>query len=111
LEEIGSTSERPEFLADVLGSAIADIERNAHALTQAIAAKDFELIRNTAHALKGVCSSVGATRLETMANRLLRSSAEELVQHAARLNADIIETSRHSVAALRSAMPGRAVNG
>jgi len=111
LDGIGSTSERPEFLADVLGSAITDIERNSDALAHALAAQDSARVRAAAHALKGVCSSIGATRLEALANRLMRASAEELVQQGARLNADIVETSRQSVAALRNALPGRAVNG
>jgi len=41
----------------------------------------------------------------------MRASAEELVQQGARLHPDIVETSRQSVAALRNALPGRAVNG
>ena len=111
LDGIGSTSERPEFLADVLGSAITDIERNSDALAQALAAQDSARVRDTAHALKGVCSSIGATRLEAIANRLMRATPEELNRTGARLKADVVETSRQSVAALRNALPGRAVNG
>jgi len=111
LTGLASMSERPEFLADVLASAITDIERNSHALMQAIAALDSERVRDTAHALKGVCASIGATRLETIANRLMRTTAEELAQSGARLRTDVVETSRQSVASLRSALPGQAVNG
>jgi two-component system sensor histidine kinase RpfC len=111
LEGLQSMSDRPEFLADVLGSAIADIERNSHALTQALSALDSERVRDTAHALKGVCASIGATRLETIANRLMRATVEELTQSGGRLKADVIDTSRQSIAALRNALPGRAANG
>jgi HPt (histidine-containing phosphotransfer) domain-containing protein len=111
LAGLASISDRPEFLADVLASAITDIERNSQALAQAIAGLDSERVRDNAHALKGVCASVGATRLETMANRLMRATAEELTQSGARLRTDVVETSRQSVASLRNALPGQAVNG
>lgn len=110
LASLGSMSERPQFLADVVVSAIADIERNSQALVQAIAVLDSERVRDAAHALKGVCASVGATRLETIANRLMRATAEELIQSGNRLKADVVETTRQSVASLRSALPGQAVN-
>ncbi len=111
LEELRTMSERPEFLADVVASAITDIERNAQALVQALSAQDSERVRDTAHALKGVCASIGATRLETIASRLMRSTAEELARSGARLKIDVAETSRQSVAALRNALPIRAVSG
>ncbi|MFH1603152.1 MAG: response regulator, partial [Pseudomonadota bacterium] len=111
LDGLRSMSDRPGFLADVLGSAITDIERNSHSLTQALTAQDSERVRDTAHALKGVCASVGATRLETIANRLMRASTEDLIQSAGRLKADVVETSWQSVAALRRALPDRAING
>ena len=111
LDGLGSMSERPDFLADVLSSAISDIERNSQALAQALAVLDSERVRDTAHALKGVCASIGATRLEAVANRLMRATTEELIQAGGRLKADVVETSRQSVAALRNALPGRAVNG
>lgn len=111
LAGLASISERPEFLADVVTSAITDIERNSQSLAQAIAALDSERVRDTAHALKGVCASVGATRLETIANRLMRATAEELTQSGGRLRTDVVETSRQSVASLRNALPGQAVNG
>jgi len=111
LDGLRSMSERPDFLADVLSSAITDIERNSHELIQALAAQDSERVRDTAHALKGVCASIGATRLESIANRLMRTTREELTQAGVRLKSDVVETTRHSVAALRNALPGQAVNG
>jgi HPt (histidine-containing phosphotransfer) domain-containing protein len=111
LDGLRSMSERPDFLTDVVSSAITDIERNSHALLQAVAAQDSERVRDTAHALKGVCASIGAARLETIANRLMRATAEELSQSGTRVRADVSETSRQSVAALRNALAGRAVNG
>jgi len=113
LDGLRSMSERPEFLADVVSSAIDDIERNVRALIQALTAQDSERVRDTAHALKGVCASIGATRLANIANRLMRATAEELTHSAGRVKADVIETNRQSIAALRSSLPDRAgtVNG
>ena len=109
---LGSMSDRPQFLADVVASAIIDIERNSQTLIQAVTALDSERVRDAAHALKGVCASIGATRLETIANRLMRTTAEDLIRSGSRLKADVAETTRQSVAALRNALPpGQAVNG
>ena len=111
LDGLRSMSERPEFLIDVVGSALSDIERNVQALLQALNAQDSETARDRAHALKGVCASIGATRLETLASRLMRVTTEELIQSGSRLRTDVSETSRHSVAALRDSLPDKAVNG
>ena len=111
IEGLGSISERAIFLAEVLSSAVTDIERNCNELMQALLARDSARVRDTAHALKGVCATVGATRLESLANRLMRTTSEELAHAGARLSADVGETSRQSVAAIRSVMLERAVNG
>lgn len=111
IDGLASMSERPQFLAEVLNSAVTDIGRNCDALMQALAARDSARVRDTAHALKGVCTTVGATRLEWLANRLVQSTGEELTQAGARLRADVAETMRQSVAAIRNVLLDRAVNG
>lgn len=111
IDGLGSISDRSVFLAEVLGSAVADIERNCSDLMRALAARDSARVRDAAHALKGVCATVGATRLESLANRLMRTTSDELVQAGARLSADVGETSRQSVAAIRNVLLERAVNG
>ncbi|MBI4291420.1 MAG: response regulator [Betaproteobacteria bacterium] len=111
IDGLVSMSERPQFLAEVLSSAVTDIERNCNELMGALAARDSERVRDTAHALKGICTTVGATRLETLANRLAQSTGEELTQAGARLRTDVADTSRQSIAAIRSILLSRAVNG
>ena len=111
IEGLGSISERAVFLAEVLSSAVTDIESNCSELMQALVARDSARVRDKAHALKGVCATVGATRLESLANRLMRTTSEELVHAGARLSTDVGETSRQSVAAIRSVLLDRAVNG
>ena len=103
-------SGRPEFLAEVLGSAVTDIERNCNELIQALTTRDSARVRDTAHALKGVCTTVGAKRLESLINRLLHATSEELLQAGTRLRTEINETSRQSVATIRNALLDRAVN-
>lgn len=110
IKELASMSERPEFLAEVLNSAMADIQRNADELAMALAARDSQRVRDSAHALKGVCTTVGATRLESLAKRLVQTTGEELTHAAGRLRADVNETSRQSVAAIRNVLLERAVN-
>lgn len=111
IDGLVSMSERPQFLAEVLTSAVTDIEHNCNELMRALAARDSERVRDTAHALKGICATVGASRLETLANRLAQSTGEELAQAGARLRTDVAETCRQSIAAIRSILLNRAVNG
>lgn len=110
IDRLGSISGRSRFVAEVLGSAVTDIERNCEELLKALAAKDSECVRDTAHALKGVCVTVGAIRLEALASRLMRATSEELAQAGARLRADVAETSRQSLTAIRNILLDRAVN-
>ena len=109
--ELKGLSDRPEFLGEILGNAANDIERNSRDLMQALAVIDTERVRDTAHALKGVCASVGATRLESLMRRLTRVTTEELRQTATRVRADVAEASRESIAAIRDIRPDQVVNG
>lgn len=111
IDSLVAMSDRPQFLAEVLNSAVTDIERNCDELMQALASRDSQRVRDSAHALKGVCTTVGATRLESLASRLVQSTGEELTQAGARLRADVAETTRQSIAAIRSILLDRAVNG
>ena len=110
IDGLKAMSGRPEFLAEVLGSAVTDIERNCNELIQALTTRDSARVRDTAHALKGVCTTVGAKRLESLINRLLHATSEELLQAGTRLRTEINETSRQSVATIRNALLDRAVN-
>ena len=109
IDELATMSQRPQFLSEVLGSAVADIDRNCIQLVQALGARDSERVRDTAHALKGVCTTVGAIRLESLANRLVHITGEELVQAGVRLRADVADTGRQTVAAIQSVLLGRNV--
>jgi HPt (histidine-containing phosphotransfer) domain-containing protein len=111
IDGLGSISGRSKFLAEVLSSAMTDIERNCDELTQALAVRDSAGVRDSAHALKGVCATVGATRLQSLASRLMRATGEELIQSGVRLRSDVLDTSRQTLAAIRSVLLDRAVNG
>lgn len=45
-----------------------------------------------AHALKGVCASIGAIRLTAVANGLMRCSREDLKRTESRLRIEVVET-------------------
>ena len=108
IEELKTISDRPQFLGELLGNAVEDINRNCHNLVQALSIKDYEHVRDTAHALKGVCASVGAARLEWLAGTLMRAPRHELEQGAERLKTDVAEAGRMTVAAIRDVMLDRA---
>lgn len=100
IENLKSISSRPQFLRELLVRAQEDIQRNCDDIAQSLAAKDFERLHHAAHALKGVCASVGAARLVGLSTVLMRSSHEDLQLAEDRMQADIMEAARVSAAAI-----------
>jgi two-component system sensor histidine kinase RpfC len=107
IEDLQSMSERPEFLGHVLRDAAKDIECNCNNLLAALSNEDIKQVRDTAHALKGVCASVGAARLASLANRLMRIDRWELKEARERWKADIAEARNQSISAIRNIIPDR----
>ena len=101
IEELKSISGRPQFLRELLFNAEQDIVRNCDELVQALQSKDFGQVRDSAHALKGVCASIGATRLVSLSTMLMRASRERQDPAAERILADILDVSQASIAAIQ----------
>ncbi len=93
IEHLKSISGRPAFLRELLTHAEEDIRRNCEDLIRALNTRDIACIADTAHALKGVCASIGAVRLMTVATGLMRCSREELKRSEARMKTDVAEAS------------------
>lgn len=100
IDHLRSISDRPEFLRELLRHAKEDIQANSMELVQSLAAGDFTVIRDAAHALKGVCASIGAMRLMAIANTLMRAPRNELQRSAARMKSDVSEASRVTAEAI-----------
>lgn len=99
LAEIGA---RPGFLSEMIDQATADIDRNVGELTAALAAAEFERVRDAAHAIDCLAQDVGAVRLARLAASIMRRNAPELAARRQRLAGELRETAAHTVSALRN---------
>ena len=103
LNELRAMSTRPEFLPALLKSAEHDICRSCQLLMESLAGKSYVPIRDTAHALKGVCINVGAMRLAAVASNLMVVSGDELERSTERLSADVRDALQITILALQKA--------
>jgi len=71
IESLRMESRRPGFLRELLLQAQNDIDLNCSQLVQALETGDVETIRESAHALKGVCVNIGAVRLAGLSSSLM----------------------------------------
>lgn len=101
LQNIRALSDDPAFLEEVLSTAAADIERLTAPLLRAVQDADITAVRECAHALLGVCASVGARRLAGIAGQLLRADAAQLRRDAAKLCMELEDMAQSGVQALQ----------
>jgi two-component system sensor histidine kinase RpfC len=100
LETLREVRDSPEFLCRMISDGVLDIERIDQALAAALAACDVGMVHRQAHALRGVCLSLGAVRLAALADRLMTIGQRELEATAQERHADLRKTSDLSLAAL-----------
>ncbi|MES2536533.1 MAG: response regulator [Pseudomonadota bacterium] len=98
LQDIGAG---PEFLSEILTTAIIDIETTCRKIVDAIDQDDFSKIRPGAHALRGVSSSVGATQLAGVATQLMQITEEDMALSKDRWRRDVAQLQVLSINALR----------
>lgn len=104
LNELRRFNTRPDFLPRLLTHAESDISRCCQQLLDALAARNYALIRTIGHALKGVSANIGAVRLVTLASTMMKMSSEQLDSSRDRLEADIRESLRVTKHALSKAI-------
>ena len=92
IENLREESSRPGFMRALLTQARSDIDMNCQLLGQSLRNADVEAMRESAHALKGVCANIGAVRLVGLSSSLMAIRREDIKQPE-RLIADI-ETAR-----------------
>jgi two-component system sensor histidine kinase RpfC len=101
IEELKLLSMRPDFLVDLLGNAIRDIGENSNSLYLAIMQEEIEKVREYAHALAGICASVGASRLGFMSRKVMSMTLTELRQEREKSATEIKETANSTVIEIR----------
>jgi len=83
LADLGRLSTDPTFVERLLRGFRADTERLVQQISDALAARRYEQVKDAAHALKGGAGSVGATQLVQLALRFEKASYETLRVRAA----------------------------
>jgi two-component system sensor histidine kinase RpfC len=104
LNELKEVSSRPEFLPELLAQAELDIRNSCQRLLDAFANRSYVSIRDTAHALKGVCVNIGAMRLVAVAGNLMNIPSDELERFRDRLTADLRDTFNMTIQSLNKAI-------
>lgn len=84
LDELRSLDDQPGFIRDLVRQASLDIERNTADLRDALHRGDRSAIHDTAHAIKGIAASVGATRLAALMSRVMHEADQPMEQNFAR---------------------------
>ncbi len=103
LAEVAATSNRPEFIAEMLDYAIKDIERSAEPLMVAIAHERWNESRAWAHAIKGAADQIGAFRLKSAAIAIMQADSSNLRDSRSRIIAEFSSAYAGTLGALRDA--------
>ena len=111
IEELKTVSSRPEFFPRLLAEAENDMVRNSQLVIEALGQGGHAPVRDFAHALKGVSANVGAVRLQALAAKIMATPREELDATRERWIADLRDTLRLTVAALRKEVANAASGG
>lgn len=102
IDNLREVRDTPEFLCQMIRDGVQDIERIDEALAAALLDADLVAVHREAHALRGVCLSLGAVRLATLADRLMSIGQRELDEARRERHAELLKTADLSLAALDS---------
>lgn len=107
LEDLGRLSSDPTFVERLLRGFHTDTQRLLQTISDALAARRYEDVKDAAHALKGGAGSVGATQLVQLAIRFEKSSYETLRVRAAALMEELTNAANAALAALEQHLEER----
>jgi two-component system, sensor histidine kinase RpfC len=100
LADLGRLSADPTFVERLLQGFRSDTERLVKAIGNDLAARNYEGVKDTAHALKGGAGSVGAVQLVQLAIRFEKASHEALRIKAAIWMEELVRAENVALAAL-----------
>jgi two-component system sensor histidine kinase RpfC len=107
LEDLGRLSSDPTFVERLLRGFRSDTERLLKAISDALAARRYEDVKDAAHALKGGAGSVGATQLVQLAIRFEKASYDTLRVKAAMWTEELVQAANAALAALEKHLEER----
>jgi two-component system, sensor histidine kinase RpfC len=100
LEDLGRLSNDPTFVERLLRGFHSDTQRLLQTISDALAARRYEDVKDAAHALKGGAGSVGATQLVQLAIRFEKSSYDTIRARAAAWMEELTQAANVALAAL-----------
>jgi two-component system sensor histidine kinase RpfC len=78
LDDLGRLSQDPTFVERLLMGFRTDVQRLVETISDALATRRYEVVKDAAHALKGGAGSVGATQLVQLAIRFEKAGHDLL---------------------------------
>ena len=100
LRDLDQLSNDPTFVERLVRGFRSDSERLVKTMSDALAARRYEEVRETAHALKGGAGSVGATQLVQLAIRFEKANHDLLRHKAAAWMEELAHAANAALAAL-----------
>lgn len=100
LDDLGRLSQDPTFVERLLNGFRSDVQRLVKAISDALATRRYEDVKDAAHALKGGAGSVGATQLVQLAIRFEKAGHDVLRMKAAAWTEELVRAADAAFAAL-----------
>ena len=111
LRDLDRLSTDPSFVERLIRGFQSDSERLVKSMSDALAARRYEEVKETAHALKGGAGSVGATQLVRLAIRFETASYDILRHKAAPWMEELAHAANAALAALEQHIEERRRSG
>ena len=100
LDDLGRLSQDPTFVERLLNGFRSDVQRLVKAISDALATRRYEDVKDAAHALKGGAGSVGATQLVQLAIRFEKAGHDVLRMKAAAWTEELVRAADAAFTAL-----------
>lgn len=100
LEDLSRLSRDPTFVERLLRGFHSDARRLLETISNALAARRYEAVKDAAHALKGGAGSVGATQLVQLAIRFEKANYDTIRTRAASWMEELTQAANATLAAL-----------
>jgi HPt (histidine-containing phosphotransfer) domain-containing protein len=107
LADLSRLSQDPTFVERLLNGFRSDTERLVREITDALAQRRYEQVKDSAHALKGGAASVGASHLSQLASRLDKATHDALRLKAAQWTEELLKSSGAALDALQAYLDRR----
>jgi two-component system, sensor histidine kinase RpfC len=101
LKDLAVLSSDPTFIDRLIQGFKTDCQRLVQQVTDGLAHRKYESVKDAAHALKGGAGSVGATQLTQFAVRLEKATHETMRLKSAQLTEELLRLSERTILALQ----------